>query len=85
MVEGRNEPMRSGTENVAGIVGLVRAFELANESMQSHRVYIEGLKLYMIERLRTQIPNISFNGDLEGLYTILSVVLPSSISDIGLI
>ncbi len=71
--------MRAGTENVAGIVGLGKALELAVENMDANRQYILGLKQYMIGQLQQHIPGILFNGDItpEGSnYKVLSVSLP---------
>ncbi len=79
---GQERNMRGGTENVAGIVGLAKSFELAYEKMDEHKRHIESLKKRMIERLKDQIPNVAFNGDsanLErSLYTVLNVCLPPS-------
>lgn len=72
--------MRGGTENVAGIVGLAKALELAYENMDAHRNHITSLKTNMIDKLKATIPGISFNGDCENIeqsiYTVLSVSLP---------
>lgn len=74
--------MRGGTENVIGIVGLAKAFELACSEMESHKKHILTLKTRMIEKLKAAIPDVSFNG-LSGetdqsLYTVLNVSLPPS-------
>lgn len=72
--------MRGGTENVAGIVGLAKALELAHAHMEDHTAYIRGLKAQMKQLLQERIPGISFNGasgHLENsLYTVLNVHLP---------
>lgn len=70
--------MRGGTENVYGIVGLAKALEIANRDMEEHQNHIQGLKSYMIERLRENIPGVEFNGDCMNncLYTVLNVLLP---------
>lgn len=77
---GQERNLRSGTENVYGVVGMAKAFEMALQDLDQHRQHIEGLKTYAIERLRTEIPGIEFNGhsaDLEkSLYTVLSLRLP---------
>jgi len=72
--------MRGGTENVYGIVGLAKALEIASENMSEHRDYIQGLKNYMIGKLKENIPGIEFNGDPEGesLYTVLNAAFPPS-------
>lgn len=71
--------MRAGTENVAGIVGLGKALELAVTHMAENRERISGLKGYMIAKLREHVPGVDFNGDItdEGSnYKVLSVSLP---------
>jgi cysteine desulfurase len=70
--------MRGGTENVYGIVGLAKALELAHDDMKGHQEYIKGLKDYMVEKLRENIPGVDFNGDTLGqsLYTVLNVSFP---------
>ena len=74
--------VRSGTENVYGIVGLAKALEIANRDMQIHQQRVLGLKTRFIEKLKNNIADVQFNGcsaDLEAsLYTVLSVSLPAS-------
>ena len=72
--------MRGGTENVYGIIGLAKALEIASEHMSEHQSHILGLKKYMIESLKQNIPGIEFNGDPDGesLYTVLNVAFPPS-------
>jgi len=71
--------MRGGTENVYGIVGLAKALEVAYAEMEEHQQYIQGLKSYMIDQLRINIPGIEFNGETDpekSLYTVLNVSFP---------
>ena len=74
--------MRGGTENVYGIIGLAKALEIAYRDMDEHATYIQGLKDRMIEKLKEQLPGVSFNGDSanaqRSLYTVLNVSLPPS-------
>ncbi|CAG0973990.1 MAG: cysteine desulfurase [Bacteroidetes bacterium] len=72
--------MRAGTENIYGIVGMAKAFEIAYQCLSEHQKYIGGLKKYMIEELEKNIPGVEFNGDAKGssIYTVLSVRFPSS-------
>ena len=72
--------MRGGTENVYGIVGLSKAFELAYANLDAHRKHITELKNYMAESLMENIPGINFNGDCMGksLYTVLNVSFPAT-------
>jgi cysteine desulfurase len=71
--------MRAGTENVAGIVGLGKALEVATEYMEENRAFILGLKKYMMEKLKKVVDDIFFIGNTseEGSnYKVLSVSLP---------
>ena len=78
--------VRSGTENVYGIVGLAKALEIACRDMAAHQRYIQSLKDRFIGQLTAGLPGVRFNGrsaEAEAsLYTVLSVSLPpSSISE----
>ena len=71
--------MRGGTENIAGIVGLAKALEIAYQGMDKHQTYIQGLKSYMKVQLENNIPGIQFNGEThpdKSLYTVLNVSFP---------
>jgi cysteine desulfurase len=70
--------MRGGTENVYGIVGLAKAMEISYRDLEEHQKKVSGLKNYMAEKLKAEIPGIKFNGDTLGksLYTVLSVAFP---------
>lgn len=73
--------MRGGTENVYGIVGLAKAFEVANRDCTEKKAHILSLKNYMIERLKAEIPGIAFNGGCtseNSLYTVINVSFPPS-------
>jgi len=74
--------MRGGTENIAGIMGMSKALELAYERMDADRKHILTLKKTLIEKLVQNIPEVSFNGlsaELDkSLYTVLSVLFPKT-------
>lgn len=72
--------MRAGTENVYGIVGFAKALELATQRMMEDSHYIDSLRRYMADELKKAIPDVEFNGDVNGktLYTILSVSFPKT-------
>lgn len=72
--------MRGGTENVIGIVGLAKAFELSVDNMDKRQAYIEDLRGYLKTQLTEKFEDIQFNGDYDGdyLYTVLSVSFPPS-------
>ncbi|MEO6584480.1 MAG: aminotransferase class V-fold PLP-dependent enzyme [Ferruginibacter sp.] len=72
--------MRAGTENIYGIAGFAKAFELAHEHQETDSANIASLKFYMHNELKKHIPGVGFNGDVEGnsLYTVLSANFPKS-------
>lgn len=57
---GQEFGLRSGTENVASIVGFAKALELAHESKDKNR--IAGLRDHAIKRLITEIEGCTLNG-----------------------
>lgn len=81
--------MRGGTENVIGIIGTAKALEIAYEDMAVHRLHIEQIKTHFIQKLTTEVPGVIFNGlsaDLhKSLYTVLSVSLPPSEPNRGML
>ena len=81
--------MRGGTENVIGIIGTSKALEIAYENMATHKLHIETIKNHFIQSLVNEIPGIQFNGlsaDLDNsLYTVLSVSLPPSENNRGML
>lgn len=81
---GQESKLRAGTENVVGIVGLAKALDLANGSIDEKIKRVSGLKQYFIEQLKLRLPGVAFNGDTSeegGLYTVLNVSLPPSDQD----
>lgn len=72
--------MRGGTENIYGIVGLAKAMDVAYGHLNEHHDHIQGLKTYMIAKLREAVADVRFNGDAEGnsLYTVLNVCFPDT-------
>ena len=56
---------RAGTENVAGIVALGKACELAMVNLESHMNYLQNLRNHYIEQVEKRIPNAKLNGTLE--------------------
>ena len=56
---------RAGTENVAGIVGLGKASELAKENLDKHIQNIKELKEYYLEEVSKKISNIRINGAIN--------------------
>ena len=55
---------RAGTENVAGIVGLGKAIEIANNEILDYNKKLLELRKNFLQRIKI-IPYIQINGDLE--------------------
>lgn len=84
---GQERGLRSGTENVYGVVGLDKSFEIAIRDLEEHKAHILDLKKYTIDQLKAEIPSVKFNGlsaDLDNsLYTLVNVRLPFKDALIG--
>lgn len=73
---GQERSLRSGTENVPGIIGFGKAVEIAEKEMLDWKNYISSLKQYFMDELLKLFPEkVSFNGDVYGdsHYKVLSV------------
>ena len=55
---------RAGTENVAGIVGIGKAIELAYQNLDEHNKKITELRDYFINQITAKIPKVKINGDM---------------------
>ncbi|HEX4888629.1 MAG TPA: cysteine desulfurase family protein [Luteibaculaceae bacterium] len=67
---------RGGTENVAGIVGLGKALELAYADLEAHQQHITHMRSHFRNALIEAIPQVAFNCAEDGLYTVLNVNFP---------
>ena len=56
--------LRAGTYNVAGIVGLAEALDLAYQEKTEHISKLYELRDYMWERISQEIPEVHLNGSL---------------------
>lgn len=54
---------RAGTENVAGIVGLGKAIELAYQNLDSYNEKLTSLREEYFSQIQEKIPKIKINGD----------------------
>ena len=61
----QEENKRAGTENVAGIVGLGKAIEIANLNMENYNSKLKKLKNYFISEITSKFPEAKINGDLQ--------------------
>lgn len=59
---GHEDNRRAGTHNVAGIVGLAKAAEIAQAEMGPRAEHLAGLRDYLIARLLESIDDVRLNG-----------------------
>jgi len=62
---GQEKGMRSGTENVASIVGLGKACEIAKERLNENISHFQTLHSTMLSRVIKEIPHVKLNGHSE--------------------
>lgn len=62
---GQERNLRSGTENVPGIVGFATALEIARKEMLSESKRLSHLRDYFISKLLKKIPSAVLNGPRE--------------------
>ena len=56
---------RAGTENVAGIVGMGKAIELADKNLENYINKLTELRNYYFSKIQEEIPNIKINGSVQ--------------------
>ncbi|MEN6444403.1 MAG: cysteine desulfurase NifS [Methanoregula sp.] len=59
---GQERKRRAGTENIAGIVGLGKAIELATADIPAHNARIEAMRDRLIKNVLEKIPHTRLNG-----------------------
>ena len=62
---GQEFRLRSGTENVASIVGFGQACEIAQNNLVENSISIKKLQELLIKKVLDEIPQVTFNGHLE--------------------
>jgi cysteine desulfurase len=62
---GQERRRRAGTENIAGIVGLGKAIEMATADMPGHNAKIRSMRDRLIKGVLDTIPNTRLNGHPE--------------------
>lgn len=58
---GQESTLRSGTENVHGIVGFGKACEIAAQRIVEYETKVSALRNYMIDRVLHEVPNSRLN------------------------
>ncbi len=62
---GQERRRRAGTENIAGIVGLGKAIELATADIEGHNRKIQALRNRLLTGILEKIPHVHLNGHPE--------------------
>lgn len=62
---GQENGLRSGTENVANIVGFGKACQIAKENLHSNNLQLKHLCDYLIEKVSNELSHVSINGHKE--------------------
>ena len=62
---GQEFRLRSGTENVANIIGFGQACEIAQNNLSENILFIKKLQTVLIKKVLDQIPETTFNGHSE--------------------
>jgi len=62
---GQERRRRAGTENIAGIVGLGKAIELATADIEGHNQKIRALRDRLLKGILAKIPHAHLNGHPE--------------------
>jgi cysteine desulfurase len=66
MIGGHQEiGRRAGTENVASIIGLGKACEIAGKNLSGENAYVKGLRDKLETALLKSCPDASINGDIH--------------------
>ena len=68
--------LRPGTEAIHQIAGMAKALELSYANLEIERNHISDLKKYLISQLEVEFPAFEINGNQDGIYTILNILLP---------
>ena len=70
--------LRAGTEALHQIAGMAKALDHSYTNLETERAYISELKNYLITQLEIEFPAFAINGNVDGFYNILNVLLPFS-------
>ena len=78
---GQEKAMRSGTENVPGIMGLATAAKLQYDNLDEHKNHILSLKQRLIQGVM-QIEGAHINSPDDGIYSIVNISFPGVRSEV---
>ena len=78
---GQEKAMRSGTENVPGIMGFAAAAKLQYDNLDEHKNHILSLKQRLIQGVM-QIEGAHINSPDDGIYSIVNISFPGVRSEV---
>jgi len=70
--------LRAGTEALHNISGMAKALELSYQNLETEKAHILSLKNYFTSQLEIHFPGYKINGNSNGFYNIVNVLLPLS-------
>ncbi len=73
---GQEHGLRSGTENVAGIIGFSHALEKAAAKSSSEEKRMQGLFNLFIQEVSNKIPAAEITRPAMGMYSFVHIVFP---------
>jgi cysteine desulfurase len=68
--------LRAGTEALHQIAGMAKALDVSFTNLETEQNHIAQLKSYLIAQLKIEFPEFKINGNPDGFYTVLNVLLP---------
>ena len=80
---GQENKLRSGTENVSGIIGISEALKICERKKDMEVRRLKELQSYFISELEKKFPRIILNGDLnKRLPNIINISIPNIDSEL---
>ena len=76
--------MRSGTENIPGLLAFAAAVEEARTSKEERAAHIDGLCAYLLSRVSERLPDVRANLPKVHLPYVVSLTLPGIRSETAL-
>jgi cysteine desulfurase len=62
---GQERKLRTGTENLPGILGLVKAVQICQQEMDEEAIRLRGFRNRLYQGIKERIPDIKLNGHTE--------------------
>lgn len=75
---GQEFNLRSGTENVAGIVGFSFALEKASELRNAEEKRMGELWKFFYDQITAKLPKVEVTAAGQGLYSIMHIIVPGT-------